>query len=82
MTIGFQTGDLPDVVPGQDSYQYSYTLSHFPYSADLGFGISFDRDLYASLESPPSLVGFDWDSRGDGALRAGGCGQDAKITLA
>jgi hypothetical protein len=60
-TISFQVTDLPDRLPGEDLFSYAYALSDFPLTAGHGFSIVFDRLLYASLETPPPSVGFEWD---------------------
>jgi hypothetical protein len=60
-TILFEVTDLPDLVSGEDLYRYEYSLSEFPFPAEYGFSIVFDRALYTSLESPPPSVGTDWD---------------------
>lgn len=61
ITIAYASVDLPDVTLGQDLYRYDYLLDEFPYDADFGFSVLFDPALYASLESPPSAVGSEWD---------------------
>jgi len=60
--IQFQVLDLPDVTPGQNLYRYAYTLSGFPHPAGFGFSVEFDRESYASLQSPPPAPGPGWDA--------------------
>ncbi len=60
-TIFFEVTNLPDPLPGEDLYRYTYSLSDFPFPAGHGFSVVFENLLYASLESPPPPVGSDWD---------------------
>jgi len=59
--IHYRVTDLVDVSPGQDLFEYVYTLDEFAHPAGFGLSIFFDVDSYASLESPPPAVSGDWD---------------------
>jgi len=59
VTITYQATDLVDVVPGQDLWRYSYSVSG-SFVAFGGFNIFFSPGLYRSLENPPSGVNADW----------------------
>lgn len=51
-TITYQTANLPDDVPGEDRWQFRYTLQGFSFAANEGFSIIFERELFASLGVP------------------------------
>lgn len=61
VTINYQATDLADVTPGEDLWQYSYTVSDYAFVADTGFTIYFDYALFGALESFPSSPSADWD---------------------
>ena len=48
-TITFNAANLADTTPGQDLWQYSYTVSGVTFGNGEGFSISFDRTLFTSL---------------------------------
>jgi len=57
--IEFTTVDLSDPFPGEDLWQYAYTVSGFTFNVDQGFSVYFDPNLYSDLvagSAPP-----DWD---------------------
>lgn len=60
-TISYEATDLTDTTPGEDLWQYSYTVGNFLFNMDYGFTIFFDYLLYANLEDPPPSVNSDWD---------------------
>lgn len=59
--IVYEATDLTDVIPGQDLWQYSYTVSDYSFYMDYGFTIWFDYALYSDLEDPPPFVNIEWD---------------------
>ena len=59
--IQYQAIDLPDTTPGQDIWQYHYTVSDYTFAANTGFTLYFDPTLYANLQDPPPVVNNDWD---------------------
>lgn len=61
LTIQFTATDLTDTTPGEDLWQYTYTVSGGPVNANEGFTIYFDYLLYSDLEDPPPPVNADWD---------------------
>ena len=61
IVIRFEALNLPDVVPGQDHWQYRYAVSGYTFDVDHGFSVYFDPALYANLDDPPA-VNADWDS--------------------
>jgi hypothetical protein len=61
-TISYEATDLTDTTPGEDLWQYSYTVDDFLFNnMNYGFTIFFDYSLYADLEDPPPYVNSDWD---------------------
>jgi len=61
ITIFYQATDLADAVPGEDLWQYSYTVTDFVFPMNWGFSIFFALGLYEDLEDPPPVVNADWD---------------------
>ena len=59
--IYFKATDLANTTPGQDLWQYSYTVSGLALAAGQGFSIQFIPALYKTLQSPPPTVNGDWD---------------------
>ena len=53
--------DLADTTPGEDLWQYSYTVSDYSFGVDYCFTIYFDVSLYSDLGDPPPYVNDDWD---------------------
>ena len=60
-TISYQATDLADTTPGQDLWQYSYSVSGYTFNQNYGFTVLFDYSLYSNLEDPPPFVNSDWD---------------------
>ncbi len=60
-TITYTATNLTDTTPGEDLWQYSYTVSGYTFDTDFGFAIRFDYTLYSALEDPPPFVNADWD---------------------
>ena len=61
-TIFYDAVDLPDQVQGDDRWRYNYVVTNFTFSANQGFTILFDINLYRDLEDPPPFVNSDWDA--------------------
>ena len=57
----FEVVDLADAVPGQDLWEYRYTVRDLALTAGQGFTIFFDFRLYRLLQNPPPLVNADFD---------------------
>lgn len=60
-TIAYQTINLADTVPGQDLWEYHYTVTGQSFLANQGFTIYFDPQFYTLLEDPAPTVNGDWD---------------------
>lgn len=63
-TIYYQTSDLPDVNPGEDLWQYRYSVDGPSFLTDQGFDIFFrfeDAFFNGSLDSAPTPPNPDWD---------------------
>jgi len=60
-TISYEVTDLTDITPGQDLWQYSYTVSDYTFNQDYGFTIFFGYSLYSDLQNPPPAVNSYWD---------------------
>jgi len=58
-TITYQASDLPDTTPGEDLWQYQYTVNANLHAFD-GFNVFFSPALYASLEASPAPPNADW----------------------
>ena len=76
-TINYQVTDLANTTPGEDLWQYSYSVSDYTFNLEYGFTIFFDYSLYSNLENPPLFVNANWDpivwqpnALGDGAYDA------------
>ena len=59
--ILYEVANLADTTPGEDLWQYSYTVSDYSFDMDYGFTIHFDYSLYSNLEDPPLYVNDEWD---------------------
>ena len=59
--INYIATDLTDINPGEDLWQYSYTVSDSTFAADTGFTIYFDLGLYDLLDPSPTAPNGDWD---------------------
>jgi len=60
--IQYQAIDFPDLVPGQDLWQYQYSVSYATadkFLQNQAFTIFFDYNLYNNLEDPPPIL-TDW----------------------
>ena len=74
-TIVFAATNLADTTPGQDLWQYQYSVSDLSLIQGQGFSIFFDLDLYANLQSPPPSPNTGWDLltiQSDPALESNG----------
>ena len=60
-TMIHEVTDVADTSPGEDVWQYSYTLGDFTFAAGQGFTVFFDRALFSQLQIPPPFVNGDWD---------------------
>ena len=61
VTFRFEVVDLADTTPGQDLWEYRYTVTGLTLTANQGFTIFFDLSLYTLLQSPPPFVNADFD---------------------
>ena len=61
VTFRFEVVDLADTTPGQDLWEYRYTVSDLALTAGQGFTIFFDFHLYTLLQNPPPFVNADFD---------------------
>jgi hypothetical protein len=52
---------LADANPGEDLWQYSYSVSGNNFAADTGFTVYFDLGLYDLLDPYPATPNSDWD---------------------
>jgi len=59
--ISYQAVNLADTTPGEDLWQYSYTVGDYSFEMDYGFTIYFNYLLYSDLEDPAPSVNDDWD---------------------
>jgi hypothetical protein len=59
-TIQYQATDLPDLVVGEDLWQYEYSPSGLVFQVDQGFAVFFDYTLYDDLQLVAPLPP-DWD---------------------
>ena len=60
-TMIFTAADLADATPGQDLWEYRYTVSDLTLTAGQGFTIFFDFHLYKLLQIPPPFLNADFD---------------------
>jgi len=63
-SISYQATDLPDTVPGQDLWQYQYSLSGTSLSAGEGFDVFFalaDGYQFGDLVDPLTGPSGEWD---------------------
>lgn len=58
-TITFTAVDLVNTTPGQDLWQYRYTVNG-SFVAFGGFNLLFDAGLYTLLQDPAPAVNADW----------------------
>ncbi len=59
--ISYTVTDLSDINPGEDLWQYSYSVSDNTFAADTGFTVYFDLGLYDFLDPLPPAPNTDWD---------------------
>jgi len=59
--ITYEAQDLTDTTVGEDLWQYTYNVSDHSFTADTGFSIYFDYNLYSDLQDPTPFVNGDWD---------------------
>ena len=59
--ISYQATNLADTTPGQDLWQYSYSVSGYTFNQFYGFTVLFDYLHYSNLGDPPPFVNSDWD---------------------
>jgi len=59
--IEYEARDLPDVLAGQDLWEYEYFLSGFVFGLNEGFTIYASDTLYRELVIP-AAPGADWDA--------------------
>ena len=74
-TMTYTVKNVADTTPGQDLWQYSYSVSGFAFGTAQGFSVFFDRNLYKLIQSPPPPVNAGWDAisvQPDLALNADG----------
>ena len=61
-SIIYEAVDLADTTPGEDLWQYNYSVSDYTFNTDYGFTIYFDYTFYGDLEDLPTSPNiFDWD---------------------
>jgi hypothetical protein len=60
--IYYSAQNLVDTTPGQDLWQYSYTVADNTFNQDDGFTIYFDYGLYTGID--PISASSDWDAIG------------------
>jgi hypothetical protein len=61
VVIAFQASDLPDALPGEDRWSYTYLVTDADIPAGAAFEVLFDPALYGRLDDPPAGVNTDWD---------------------
>lgn len=59
--IIYNAVDLQDTKPGEDLWQYNYTVKNHSFVINNGFSIFFDPTSYRNLQSPAPTVNSDWD---------------------
>src|SRR4026208_2503183 len=53
--------NVADTTPGEDLWQYQYSVSDMSLSAGQSFSIAFDFTLYGNLQSPPLSANAGWN---------------------
>lgn len=61
-SIIYEATDMIDTTPGQDLWEYAYTVSDYSFDTNYGFTIFFDYTLYSDLEDSPPFVNTNWDT--------------------
>jgi hypothetical protein len=59
--VTYVATDVADTSPGQDLWEYAYTVGLADFTTGEGFTVSFDRHLYTLLQSPAPFVNADWN---------------------
>jgi hypothetical protein len=59
--IYYEATDLTDINIGEDSWQYTYTVTDHTFAVDEGFTIFFELGLYDFLDPFPAAPNADWD---------------------
>ena len=59
-TVQYEATDLADTTPGQDLWQYTYSVSGFSFQTNQGFSVFFDDQLYRNLQNPRPNSSPDW----------------------
>ena len=59
--INYTATNLIDVNPGEDLWQYSYSVSDNTFAADTGFTVYFNFGLYDFVDPLPTAPNADWD---------------------
>lgn len=60
-TIQYERFDLVDTTPGQDCWQYLYSISNLSFAQGEGFSIFFDSSSYGAIEELSTDETSDWD---------------------
>jgi len=60
-TLRYTLADLPDNVPGDDLWEYSYVFDGFNFQANQGFSIYFDPTLFKDLQNPRPTASPQWN---------------------
>lgn len=60
-TVSFTATNLADTTPGEDLWQYQYSVSNLALNPGQGFSIFFDLNLYSQLQSSPPSLNTGWD---------------------
>ncbi len=61
ITINYTVTDIVDTTPGEDLWEYSYSVSDNIFNMDDGFTVYFDVGLYDLLDPAPTAPNVDWD---------------------
>ena len=61
VTITATAVNVADTTPGEDLWQYQYSVSDMSLSAGQSFSIAFDFTLYGNLQSPPLSANAGWN---------------------
>lgn len=59
--IRFQATDVLDTVPGEDMWEYSYSLENLSFEANQGFSVFFDHRFYSQLQNARPSLSPAWD---------------------
>jgi len=61
VTISATAVDLADTTPGEDLWEYQYSVSNASLSSGQEISIPFDFTLYGNLQSPPQTANAGWN---------------------